>query len=129
MSNLYNLFFNYTKEVSEYLTTSIKRVYNSVESLNNKIISGISEYNKILETMVKENVHQSLKLIKDSFISIKNDMNNLKIEFTENNKEKAIFMEEIKKFDSFNKDHSDIITNINNLINEIEKSDNLKWQI
>ena len=120
------MFFNYTKEVSEYLTTSIKRVYNSVESLNNKIISGISEYNKILETMVKENVHQSLKLIKDSFISIKNDMNNLKIEFTENNKEKAIFMEEMKKFDSFNKDHSDIITNINNLINEIEKSDNIK---
>ena len=60
MNNFYNIVFKYIKDVSENLISSIKRVYNSVESLNVKVINGISEYNAILETMIKENVHESL---------------------------------------------------------------------
>ena len=59
------------------LLSSVNSIHNNVETLGIKIISGISDFNKVVGSMIEETIHTSLKLIKDSFISIQKEMNGL----------------------------------------------------
>ena len=99
LNNFYKSYFENIKEVSKYLLSSVKSIYNSSKYLNIKIIKAISDYNKVLGDISKETVHENLKLIKESFIKLQEIVNKSinEIDIIKNKTEKSL--EAFKNFD------------------------------
>ena len=75
-----------------------------------------------MKNIVKENLHPKLIEIKNSFISLKNDLNKLKAAFSEIKMETIQLLEEMGKLDWEQNFFIEIINNIKNIINEMGKN-------
>lgn len=69
LNDYYNIHFNNINSMSMLLLTSTKTLYNNEEALSKELPFGIIHFNEIIYQMRKEMLHESLKLIKESFIS------------------------------------------------------------
>ena len=122
LNNFSNPFFKYIGEVSKNLNSSLAKVKDSVESLIDKVNTGISKFNENLEIIAKETIHRQLIEIKNSFISFKSGIDNSIEEFRDIKKEITKLIEEVKKFDLDEKNYKEIINNTKNIIGEIGKN-------
>ena len=100
----------------------MSKVKDNVESLIDKVTTGISEFNENLKNIVKENLHTKLLEIKNSFISFKNDLDKVKTTFSDIKLEIIQLIEEMGKLDWEQNNFIEIINNIKNIINEIGKN-------
>ena len=121
LNNFEKSFFECIDKASKNLHTSISKVKDTVESLINKVNSGISKFKEDLKVIAQKTLHKELIEIKNSFTSFKNDMDESKASFGDLKKEIAQLLEEMEKLDSDEENNIEIINNINNLIVEIEK--------
>ena len=122
LNNFSNPFFKYIGEVSKNLNSTLAKVKDSVESLIDRVNTGISKFNENLGIIAKETLHKQLIEIKNSFISFKIGIDNSIEEFRDIKKEITKLIEEIKKFDSDEKKYKEIINNIKIIIGEIGKN-------
>ena len=72
---------------------------NSVETLINRVNTGISKFNENLKNIGKETLLITLIEIKNSFISFKNGMDDSKAVFDAIKKEITQLLEEMEKLD------------------------------
>ena len=72
---------------------------NSVETLINRVNTGISKFNENLKNIAKETLLITLIEIKNSFISFKNGMDDSKAVFDAIKKEITQLLEEMEKLD------------------------------
>ena len=79
LNQLYNKFFQHIKKISQLISEIVKGVPDSVVTLNNYINEGINNYRKMLSELNANNLHENLVSIKDSFLKIKEDMEQKKI--------------------------------------------------
>ena len=128
LNNIYNNFFKYIKQVVDIITENIVEIPNSVKDLNINLEKSILEYGELLNKFKKEEstkeMHENLLLIKQSFLNVKENMNEKKKKI----EERINFLEELQKNNTYDyenfQNETDIITeNINNIsdsiINEI----------
>ena len=102
LNNKYNIFFIYIKNTIEIIIENMRELPNPMKDLNEYIEKNILNYGKLLSKFEKEKdikkIHDNLLSIKQSFIDIKENMNN-KIEKIE---ERISFLEDLHKNNSFN---------------------------
>jgi len=108
LNQLYNKFFQHIKKVTKVIAEIVSGVPDSVETLYNYINEGISNYRVSLNELNINNLHENLLSIKNSFLKIKIDMDQIKInleiristmqDLIKNNKED--FVEFQKNYDS-----------------------------
>jgi hypothetical protein len=118
LNDFYNPICKNINEFSETLLSSVETIRNKIESLITKTKNGISNYVEILKVLTEETIHEKLKLIKDSFNYLVEDLNVLKRADENINKLKKI-LEDLKSID-FN-DHNDIINNLKKISLELIK--------
>ena len=121
-NNFSKSFFDCIDKTAKNIHSSISKVKDNAESLIENVNTSISEFNKNLKNIVKENLHPKLIEIKNSFISLKNDLNKLKAAFSEIKMETIQLLEEMGKLDWEQNFFIEIINNIKNIINEMGKN-------
>ena len=99
MNNFQNLFSNGLIKHLKIYILQISKVNNSVESLINRVNTGISKFNENLKNIGKETLLITLIEIKNSFISFKNGMDDSKAVFDAIKKEITQLLEEMEKLD------------------------------
>ena len=123
LNKFYNRFLKNIKDIAINFFLSVNTFNNGVKDLINKVISGISEFKRILGLMTKEKIHENLKLLKELFISFKKDIDNLKSGFDEIEKKIQELEENLDKNLDINI-YINIIKNLNNIITILKKSEN-----
>ena len=121
-NNFSKSFFDCIDKTAKNIHSSISKVKDNAETLIDKVNTGISEFNENLKNIVKENLHTKLIEIKNSFISFKNDMDELKAAFSNIKMEIIQLLEEMGKLDWEQNNFIEIINNIKNIINEMGKN-------
>ena len=121
-NNFSKSFFDCIDKTAKNIHSSMSKVKDNVESLIDKVTTGISEFNENLKNIVKENLHTKLLEIKNSFISFKNDLDKVKTTFSDIKLEIIQLIEEMGKLDWEQNNFIEIINNIKNIINEIGKN-------
>ena len=121
-NNFSKSFFDCIDKTAKNIHSSMSKVKDNVESIIDKVTTGISEFNENLKNIVKENLHTKLLEIKNSFISFKNDLDKVKTAFSDIKLEIIQLIEEMGKLDWEQNNFIEIINNIKNIINEIGKN-------
>ena len=121
-NNFSKSFFDCIDKTAKNIHSSMSKVKDNVESLIDKVTTGISEFNENLKNIVKENLHTKLLEIKNSFISFKNDLDKVKTTFSDIKLEIIQLIEEMGKLEREQNNFIEIINNIKNIINEIGKN-------
>ena len=121
-NNFSKSFFDCIDKTAKNIHSSMSKVKDNVESIIDKVTTGISEFNENLKNIVKENLHTKLLEIKNSFISFKNDLDKVKTAFSDIKLEIIQMIEEMGKLDWEQNNFIEIINNIKNIINEIGKN-------
>ena len=123
MNNLYNNFFKFINQATEVLSDNMKLIPDSVKDINDNLEKSLFEYDSLLKNFNKNDTskqnHENLLSIKNSFLNIKEYMNNKK-ELVE---ERINILEDLYKNNTFDLDNFKIESdNITNNINDISDS-------
>ena len=76
LNGYYNIYFKNINDLSSNLLSTTESLHNNEIVLGNELRLYIIDFNLITFKMQQETVHESLKLIKDSFISFQEKANN-----------------------------------------------------
>ena len=127
---LYNMFFLHIKNMAENITQLVKGVPDSVESLYNYIYEGITNYKEMLSKLDINDLHQNLLSLKNSFLKIKIDMEQIKIDIEiristlefliKNNKE---------EFGEFQKNYDEVYNKLEERGNDIIKKVSEEYKV
>ena len=79
INQLYNSFFNHIKNTAQNIVLMMNGVSHSVLSLYNFINQGITNYREMLNQLNINNLHQNMLNIKNSFLKIKIDIEQIKV--------------------------------------------------
>ena len=124
LNNIYNSFFIYIKITIEIIVENMREIPNSVKDINENIVQSILDYEKLLNKFGKDddtqNIHENLLSIKQSFLDIKENMNDKIKKIVD----RISFLEDLHKNNTFNLKNFEsetliIITNINRISEEI----------
>jgi hypothetical protein len=128
LNSLYNKFFKHIKQVIDSINKDAIEIPNSVIGLNNYINEGISNFTNLVEKMDRDNLHNNLITMKDSFLKLKENLNERKNKMEENiNNFKKIDQKNKNDFNKFQSDFNELIKNLiesSNLIVEEVKKEN-----
>ena len=109
LNSLYNTFFRHIKNVIDTINKEMNDIPDSVIELNNYINERISDFKNLVEQIDKNNSHNNLNTMKDSFI-----------ELIDNLKEKKNIMEEnINNFEKILQNNQNILQQFQNDFNEL----------
>ncbi len=79
INKIYNNFFNHIKNTAQNIVEIVNGVPDSVLSLYNFINQGITNYREMLSQLNINNLHQNMLNIKNSFLKIKIDIDQIKV--------------------------------------------------
>ena len=117
---LYNKFLNYIILIIDTIVSVVDEIPTSVTELNYYIIEGIANFTNLVENTDTNNLHNNLITMKDSFLKLKDDINERKNNLEENiNSFQKLYEKMRNELQDFQNDFNKLTENINEISNLI----------
>ena len=117
---LYNKFLNYIILIIDTVVSAVDEISNSANELNDYINEGIINFTNLVENTDTNNLHNNLITMKDSFLKLKDDINERKNNLEENiNSFQKLYEKMRNELQDFQNDFNKLTENINEISNLI----------
>ena len=117
---LYNKFLNYIILIIDTIVSVVDEIPTSVTELNYYIIEGIANFTNLVENTDTNNLHNNLITMKDSFLKLKDDINERKNNLEESiNSFQKLYEKMRNELQDFQNDFNKLTENINEISNLI----------
>ena len=117
---LYNKFLNYIILIIVTVVSAVDEISNSTNELNDYINEGIINFTNLVENTDTNNLHNNLITMKDSFLKLKDDINERKNNLEESiNSFQKLYEKMRNELQDFQNDFNKLTENINEISNLI----------
>ena len=117
---LYNKFLNYIILIIDTVVSAVDEISSSANELNDYINEGIINFTNLVENTDTNNLHNNLITMKDSFLKLKDDINERKNNLEENiNSFQKLYEKMRNELQDFQNDFNKLTENINEISNLI----------